>query len=468
MTATFNGRTATIRPGGKLLVWSGDPRSGIRLQQEAQQRGFDASHTPNLTDARFKLTQESFAVCILDEPSSLQTVRDLSQATVAAGQNVQFIVLPPLGARYADSEDIPANCDILRPPLSLDRLGGSLFRAAGRAEILVTEKEEEPESHFTPSAADPITGHSRSTRSLREQVREQTEHREPVLITGEPGCGTNVVARSLHNIQFGSDHPFIIIRCGVLTGNAIEVELFGDPATGTPGRWDAACGGTIVLDDVDAVPLSTQSRILKLINAAARRNEEAAANDRPHTARVIATTHGNLEDKVREGAFDPELFRAIKGSRVEVPALRDRREDIIPLAEEILTEIAHQEGLPICRLTDDAVLQLQQHHWPENVRQLANVLSRCASLNVNADIDAESIQHWLETPGSDWVNTPGLTLREMERKLIEATFNRYGGNREMTAKALQIGLRTLSGKLREYGYPPRGGPGSNQQIRRAA
>ncbi|MEZ6057839.1 MAG: sigma 54-interacting transcriptional regulator [Planctomycetaceae bacterium] len=468
MTSTLHGRSATIRPGGKLLVWSGDERSGLRLQQEAARGGFTAEYVANLTDARQRLTQGSFAVCILDEPSSLQTVRDLASAMQAVSRNVQFIVLPPLGARYADSDDIPECCDILRPPLSLERLAGALFRAAGRAEILVPEQAEEPTIKLAHNPADPLTGHSQSVRSLRDQVRQESEHRDPVLIQGPPGSGTNVAARSLHNIQFGTDLPYIVLRCGVLTGNAIEQELFGDPMSGEPGRWDAACGGTLVLDDVDAIPLTTQARILKLIVAAASRQGDANSEGRFRTARVVATTHVDLEEQVRDGRFDPELYRAIKGSRIEVPALSDRREDIVPLVEELLVEIAHREGLPLCRLGEGAVKLLQEQPWPENVRQLGNVLSRCVSLNTNCDITPDLLKPWLDNPGSDWVNLPGMTLREMERKLIEATFNRYGGNREMTAKALQIGLRTLSGKLRDYGYPPRGGPGSNQVIRRVA
>jgi DNA-binding NtrC family response regulator len=110
---------------------------------------------------------------------------------------------------------------------------------------------------------------------------------------------------------------------------------------------------------------------------------------------------------------------------------------------------------------------MRRYHWPENCRELQNVISRCCSLSTATVITAEMIEPWLEKSSDDEATDPGMTLASMERKLIEATFNRYAGNRELTAKALKIGLRTLSGKLREYGYPPRGGPGSNRESRAA-
>ena len=110
---------------------------------------------------------------------------------------------------------------------------------------------------------------------------------------------------------------------------------------------------------------------------------------------------------------------------------------------------------------------LKQHQWPGNIRELNNVLERCCAIETGSELHADTLATWIEKPAGEEAEETGLTLREMERKLIEATFNRFGGNREMTAKALKIGLRTLSGKLREYGYPPRGGPGSNR-VNRAA
>ena len=133
-----------------------------------------------------------------------------------------------------------------------------------------------------------------------------------------------------------------------------------------------------------------------------------------------------------------------------------------PLAEQFLLECSVREGQPQKRISSEALQRLRNHAWPGNVRQLQNVISRCCSLASADDLSVSDLEPWLEQNSEGETGEPGMTLAQMERKLIEATFNRYGGNRELTAKALSIGIRTLSGKLREYGYPPRGGPGSNK------
>ncbi|MFV0444895.1 MAG: sigma-54-dependent transcriptional regulator [Planctomycetaceae bacterium] len=462
-------RAATIRPGGKLLVWSANEASGARLMQEARRGGFDAAFVSNLTEARNRLTQEGIAVCVLDEPSSIQTVRDLANACTAVGKVVQFVVLPPVGAAYVDAPNAPECCDVLRPPMSIDKLAGALFRAAARASIIEMPEPAAPQQSAQP-IYDPLTGHSPSITSVRERVREVAQTQSPVLISGPQGSGTNVAARAIHYRQFGTEAPFVIVRCAVLTGGALEQELFGDSpihASVDSGLWAAAANGTLLLDDIDQVPLSMQGRLVKLLAAQIIRNAKAPEGTPSSGPRIVAATHVDLEERVRDGRFDPELYRVLRQSRIEMPALTRRLEDIVPIASEILTGISQYDGRPLCRLTGEAVDLLKGHHWSENVRELKNVLHRACSLFIGGDVSAEMIRPWLENSTGETIEEPGMTLQEMERKLIEATFNRYAGNREMTAKALQIGLRTLSGKLREYGYPPRGGPGSNR-VRRVA
>lgn len=463
-------RAATIRPGGKLLVWSANEASGARLMQEARRGGFEASYVANLTEARHRLTQDHIAVCILDEPSSIQTVRDLANACSAAGKVVQFVVLPPVGAAYIDAPNAPDCCDILRPPMSVDKLAGALFRAAARASIIDAPEPAAEPTATSSAVPDPLIGHSPAVAALRDKVREAAQSSAPLLIVGPRGSGTNVVARAVHARQFGPEAPFVIVRCAVLTGGALEQELFGDSpvyAGVDSGLWATAANGALLLDDIDQVPLSMQGRLVKLIAAQLARQAKSADGAPRCGPRIIATTHVDLEERVRDGRFDSELYRLIKPARIETPPLSRRLEDLVPLASEILCEISRQDGRPLCRLTADAAELLRRHSWPENVRQLKNVLNRCCALYIGGDVTADMLRPWLEASSEELVEEPGMTLREMERKLIEATFNRYAGNREMTAKALQIGLRTLSGKLREYGYPPRGGPGSNR-IRRAA
>ena len=151
---------------------------------------------------------------------------------------------------------------------------------------------------------------------------------------------------------------------------------------------------------------------------------------------------------------------------MQSPPLRVRHNDIPLLVEHFIGEISLKEGRPPREVSTDALQLLETHTWPGNVRELQNIIERACTIEVGGSITADSIRSWLQNECDEDANVEsvGMTLREMERKLIESTFARCNGNRERTAQILKIGLRTLSGKLREYGYPPRGGPGSNLKI----
>ena len=174
-------------------------------------------------------------------------------------------------------------------------------------------------------------------------------------------------------------------------------------------------------------------------------------------------SHVDLESLVDRGLFRRDLHEEICHATIELPTLRSRKEDIGSLTEHFLRRVAGREGKPTRSIMIDALHVLQSYDWPGNVRELENMVERACALDWGSKLTAAMIEPWMSkecsNEGPD--SLPGMTLAEMERKLIEATFNRFAGNREKTAKVLQIGIRTLSGKLREYGYPPRGGPGSN-------
>jgi len=158
----------------------------------------------------------------------------------------------------------------------------------------------------------------------------------------------------------------------------------------------------------------------------------------------------------------------LSGCTLHVSSLRERSADIGILAENILNHLAVVEGKPVKRLSVEGLNVLRTHDWPGNLRELENVIERACSLHDEGLLTAEMLQPWIARPVSEQAESSALSLREMERKLIETTFARCQGNREHTARLLKIGIRTLSGKLREYGYPPRGGPGSNRRLTRAA
>lgn len=451
---------ATIRLTGRVAVWSRDERAQNRLSLAVQQNGYEAVEFATIELLRAGLTAGPFSACVLDEPDSPDVVRQMEQAARQGGHPTQFVVLPSLTARgMAFGGPI---CDVLEPPQTTERLGRSLFAAVGRSRLLAENLQLK--RRLESRMFEDLVGHSDAMEHLRRKVAEASEHERPVLVTGEPGSGTSIVSRAVHLARCGGRRPFLKISCSVLSAAVVQAELFGDGRNS--GRLASAQGGTLLLEDIEALALPVQEQLARVFEDKQFR-PSGSDSSIPLQVRIIASTHQDLSALASAGRFHPGLLRHLKLDVVPVPPLRDRLEDLAALAEQFLTECAVREGQQVRRLSPEALDRLRRYHWPENCRELQNVISRCCSLSNAPVISAEMIEPWLERSAGDDPTDPGLTLREMERKLIEATFNRFNGNREMTAKALKIGLRTLSGKLREYGYPPRGGPGSNRETRAA-
>ncbi|MEZ6146984.1 MAG: sigma 54-interacting transcriptional regulator [Planctomycetaceae bacterium] len=455
---------ATIRLSGRAVLCSRDANARGRLAQIIADQTTETCEASDIMQLREILPDETFGVCILDEPADVREVIELERLVRTHHQPTQFIILPAAQQREQFRAATLSSCEVLDPPLTRDKLRGAVFTALGRSHLI--SENQQLKRRLLSRGVDDMVGQCNSMLRLRDELQQLADDRSPVLITGEAGSGTTVAARALHRARFGSRKPIVRIRCQVLCGTAIEQELFGESPEGEESRLQQAAGGTLFLDDVDAVALTTQERLVRVLRATSASSDQLKEGELPPPS-IIATTHVDLRAAVKEGKFRADLLEILSGHVVKVPALRNRIEDISVLAEHFLAEYAVREGKQTLRLTPEALDLLKQHQWPGNIRELNNVLERCCAIETGTELHADTLATWIEKPAEDEAEESGLTLREMERKLIEATFNRFGGNREMTAKALKIGLRTLSGKLREYGYPPRGGPGSNRVSRAA-
>jgi DNA-binding NtrC family response regulator len=449
-----------IRLSGRVAVWAAQEQARARLSVVIRQAGYDAVTYSNLDDLRAGLTADDFSACVLDEPASPEIIRTLSSAVRIAGRPTQFVVLPSLGDRNGGWGSV--GCDVLEPPCTSEKLARILFSAVGRSRLVAENLQLK--RRLEGRMFDDLAGISPAMDEVRRQVQGAAEHDRPVLIHGEAGSGVSAVGRAIHTAKYGGRNPFLKICCSVLSSAVVEQELFGDVEH--PGRFDSARGGTLLIEDVETLALPMQHQLANVLTSGQYR-PVGSPTQKPLQVRVILTTHADLEQCAREGKLHPDLHRICQTQRIHVPALRDRLEDVGALAEQFLLECAVREGQVQKRLSAEALDRLRHHSWPGNVRQLANVVSRICALTTEVELTRSAVEPWLEQGSAEEPGDPGLTLAQMERKLIEATFNRYGGNRELTAKALSIGIRTLSGKLREYGYPPRGGPGSNRQSRAA-
>ena len=457
-----------IRPHGRVIVYAADPKSCEQLASAATQQGFEVTRTADLAEMKAKVATEDFVVGIIDEPDTLEQVLDLDQAAREAEKPTQFLVLPAMGTHVQFRLTRRYSCDILDAPYTLEKLGGGLFSAAGRAQLIVENLQLK--RRLVSQWNDDMVGHSQALQQLRMNLQNASEHDAPTLVAGEPGCGVDTAVRTLHRYKHGTKKPLAKLDAALVPSSQIEREICGlGPHEGeggqiipgeSCGQTDLVATGTLFIDNVEGLSLPLQQKLARGLRA-----KQFVAGDGQTlldcTCKVIFGTHANLAKLADQGDIHPELARLMAESAIIVPPLRRRREDVGLLAEHFVAIAATREGRGAKQLTIDVMRMLSEQEWPENVRELQQVVDRCCAMESSDKIEVDTLKSWLEGDHKEEVDA-GLTLREMERKLIEATFNRFGGNREQTAKALQIGLRTLSGKLREYGYPPRGGPGSNK------
>ncbi|MDB5388014.1 MAG: dctD [Planctomycetaceae bacterium] len=494
----------------KLLVKASLPERWFALLQSV---AAEWNVTWALDDEQFAvaLAQGEFAVAALEASDRRTAVSPLWESTgqetfesvcppphySAASQTKSFPSTTFLLLQGDDTDHVAAfkrpshECQLLaeiRPQTSANEFKRWLDTAYGlsqmRAENLQLQRR-------LANRRSPIIGNSAQIERLREQIATSAVNDWPILIQGEPGTGRDLVARAIHEASERAHRPFVKIDCRVHSSTSLGRELFGQavamldsessvtfPAgvyhggsefrvsdqTSVPGRIDLADGGMLVIDGIDEIALPLQAILAQVLEKKLfqRMGERTQS---PLNVRVIAVTSKDLFQLSETGQFREDLLRHFPGPVIKTPVLREIRSDIVPLAEHLLHRISARLASGPIRLLVDSATRLQAHDWPGNVSELESLLERSCTLNPCGKLTVDMIETWLADEAQfSAIRVPGMTLIQMERQLIEATFARCAGNRELTAQSLQIGLRTLSGKLREYGYPPRGGPGSNRQF----
>jgi DNA-binding NtrC family response regulator len=276
-----------------------------------------------------------------------------------------------------------------------------------------------------------------------------------VLITGETGVGKEIVADRIHRASRRAGKPFVRVEAAALAENLLELELFG--AGDKRGLFEQADGGTVLLDEVAELPAGTQAKLLRVLE----RGEVIRVGDvapRKVDVRFIAATNRDLRVLVAQGIFREDLYFRLNGITIEVPALRERREQIADIAKELLARAAAQQGKPGLALTPDGIARLESYDWPGNVRELKNAIERAVLLSAGSTVDPMTL------PAGDLANdeASGARLRNdlaaFERQRIIEALDKCAGNQTKAAQLLGISRRTLVSRLGEYNLPrPRGG-----------
>ncbi len=302
-----------------------------------------------------------------------------------------------------------------------------------------------------------IVAQSEAMQRVLDEARRVARVDSSVLVSGESGVGKEALARLIHDDSGRATRPFLAVNCAAVPEALMESELFGHVRgafTGASqdrvGLFEAANHGTLLLDEIGDVPLGMQVKLLRVLQE--REIRRVGENrSRKVDVRVLAATHRDLAAEVAAGRFRQDLYYRLRVIEIHIPALRERRDDILPLARRFLTETASRLHLPVAAFAPRAADMLMQWTWPGNVRELQNVIERAIVLARGDRIEVEDLPEDVRRVGSNADPAAPQRLAEVERAHILHVLESVGGNRTKAAAVLGIGAATLFRKLKDYG-----------------
>jgi two-component system response regulator FlrC len=443
----------------RVLVVDDEP--GIRsfIRQVLEGEGLEVSEAPDGDRAAELIDRQSFHLLITDLRMPGMDGMQLLERARASMPEMETIVLTAHGTVESAVQAMKLGAfDYLTKPLS------------GPAELrLIVERalERRRLRHRAAQAGEaeggpPLIAVDPAMRAVVEQVDKVAPTGASVLLLGESGTGKEIVARAIHARSPRASGPFVAVNCAAVSPQLIESEVFGHEKgafTGATarraGRFELADGGTLFLDEVAELPAELQAKLLRVLQ---ERRFERLGGTREITVdvRLVAATNRDLEREMGDGRFREDLYHRLAVFPIRLPPLRERSEDVVPLARHILERLAGELGRPGLQLTSEAEAALLAHGWPGNVRELGNALERAAILAPGGSIEATQLGLDVLSEGGrgaqrDEQDLPGGTLKAVEREAIRRALEATGHHRKRAAERLGIGLRTLYDKLKAYG-----------------
>jgi len=437
---------------GRILVV--DDEDGVRefLTDALAMDGHEVVAVANGIEALRVVQQRSFDLMLTDlrMPGALTGI-DLLRKLKSEQPDTEVIVLTAHGSVESAVEAMKLGAyDYLQKPVgSPAELRLLVARALERRRLLAKD-EVQRQTHSVPplSYGDPVM------QPVITALEKVARTNSTVLLLGESGTGKEVAARAVHQRSARSNGPFVPVNCAAITETLMESEIFGHEKgafTGATsarrGRIELADGGTLFLDEIGELKPELQAKLLRVIQ---ERQFERLGGTRTIEVDVrwIAATNRNLEEMIAAGTFREDLYHRLAVFPIRLPPLRQRRRDLLPLAEALLARIAADLGRHALQLDDDARARISQGTWRGNVRELGNALERAAILAEGDVVHGDDLQVSMTVPSGD---AAGRTMEDIERDAIQRALDESGGNRRRAAERLRIGERTLYDKLKRYG-----------------
>jgi two-component system response regulator AtoC len=442
---------------GSILL--ADDEAGIlkTLGRALREDGHDVVTTSTAAEAQRLLAERSFDLLVVDHRmpgrTGLELIRDLVEA-VPEGERPQVVMM----TAHATVDNAIAAMklgayDYLQKPFEVEELLVAARRALehqrlrGQHRYLLSEQEEEF-GHYG------IVGRSRAVQEVLRKLERVAQSKSTVLITGETGTGKELAARAIHARSAEREMPLIKVNCAALPESLLESELFGHvrgaftgATSNRKGRFALADGGTIFLDEIGTLGLTVQAKLLRVLQ---EREFEPVGSETTQSVdvRVIAATNRDLRAMVSDGRFLEDLYYRLSVIPVELPPLRERREDIPPLVEHFVRKHAQRTGRVIEGVAPAALESLRSYDWPGNVRELENTIERAVVLAPGTVIDAAAISMVEPPAGPTAGGLPSIRLHEnvewVERESIRRALRQAGGVKKEAAHLLGISQRALS------------------------
>jgi two-component system response regulator HydG len=417
----------------------------------------------NAQDALTELRQRAFDVVLTDLRMPGMDGVGLLREMRRLGLDVPVILMTAYASVPTAVEAMKLGAfDYIQKPFNADEVAILVERAL-RDRRLVRDNEVMRRTLEDVESQRKLIGSSPAMRPVLEKLQRVAQSSATVLITGESGTGKELIARAIHAASPRAAQPMLCVNCAALSPTLLESELFGHEKgafTGADrmrkGRFELADGGTLLLDEVSEIAPPLQAKLLRVLQE--REFERVGSSvTRRIDVRVIATTNRDLREWAAKARFREDLYYRLSVLPIEVPPLRERREDLPLLLDHFLGRVMVREGHERPRFAREAMALLADYAWPGNVRELQNLCERLGVLEAGRDVEPDLVRPLLvgplksaSAPAEGLRYREGHILEDSEQQLILSTLERFNGHREKSARALGIGLRTLGLKLKKW------------------
>ncbi len=410
------------------------------------------------------------ALVVTDVRMSGMSGLDLLSRIKADSPDTPFILITAFAAVDDAIEAMKLGAaDYLLKPLKADELKIDVRRALERKQ-LVDENRQLRDFAKETFRFDNIVAQSRKMRSVLDMAAQVARRDSTVLLGGESGTGKELLAKAIHQSSLRADKPFVSVNCGALPETLAESELFGHRKgsfTGAiadrAGKFEAANEGTVFLDEVGELSLPLQVKLLRVLQ---EREIDKIGNPHPIkvNVRIIAASNRNLKNLVEDGQFREDLYYRLSVVTIDLPPLRERREDISLLAQYFLKQFASRYAIPSLSLTEEAMEKIAGYDWPGNVRELQNVIERVAVLARGDKIDVADLPPEVTRAESRVASInlklpdEGIDFEAIEREILLLALEKHGWNQTQAAKYLNLTRKTLIYRMEKFSLAPNAPP----------